>query len=233
MTSFTFVPRSSATPLSPLTPMTGFAASRGNFKQDMLRLVTESAMPLTTSRVQPTLGGRTISTCVPKVRPLHGMSSAPHSVNTTSPRVLWTINVRSSATSPKVEGLLTSTAVSSTGWPVTQPKRSPPTPRSRKGCKARYAVLFQIRTFPPEPEDEAHIGPTATYDEVIYPGFQHDITTLQIQGYTSHTNGIQVPEYNTTAEYTCLSTDYKQMPSGKGKTHQAHVTRVQALRPGP
>src|SRR3954465_6216061 len=47
-------------------------------------------------------------------------------------------------------------------------------------CKARYAVLFQIRTFPPEPEDEAHIGPTATYDEVIYPGFQHDITTLQI-----------------------------------------------------
>src|SRR3954468_20481305 len=50
-------------------------------------------------------------------------------------------------------------------------------------CKARYAVLFQIRTFPPEPEDEAHIGPTVTYDKVIYPGFQHDITTLQIQGY--------------------------------------------------
>src|SRR3954463_12610230 len=50
-------------------------------------------------------------------------------------------------------------------------------------CKARYAVLFQIRTFPPEPEDEAHIGPTATYDEVIYPGFQHDIIALQIQGY--------------------------------------------------
>src|SRR3954451_6921281 len=67
-------------------------------------------------------------------------------------------------------------------------------------CKARYAVLFQIRTFPPEPEDEAHIGPTATYDEVIYPGFQHDITALQIQGYTSHTIGIQVPEYITIAE---------------------------------
>src|SRR3954464_7976108 len=50
-------------------------------------------------------------------------------------------------------------------------------------CKARYAVLFQIRTFPPEPEDEAHISPTATYDEVIHPGFQHDITALQIQGY--------------------------------------------------
>src|SRR3954463_8978024 len=49
--------------------------------------------------------------------------------------------------------------------------------------KARYAVLFQIRTFLSRPEDEAHIGPTATYDEVIYPGFQHDITALQIQGY--------------------------------------------------
>src|SRR4051812_17808634 len=50
-------------------------------------------------------------------------------------------------------------------------------------CKARYAILFQIWTFPSKPEDEAHIGPTATYDEVIYPGFQHDITALQIQGY--------------------------------------------------
>ena len=60
-------------------------------------------------------------------------------------------------------------------------------------CKARYAVLFQIWTFPSKLEDEAHIGPTATYDEVIYPGFQHDITALQIQGYTSHTIGIQLP----------------------------------------
>ena len=101
-------------------------------------------------------------------------------------------------------------------------------------CKARYAVLFQIRTFPPEPEDEAHIGPTAIYDEVIYPGFQHDITALQIQGYTSHTIGIQLPEYITTAEDTCLSTDYKQVPDGKGKTLHAHVhTRVQALRQEP
>src|ERR1041384_5708777 len=76
-------------------------------------------------------------------------------------------------------------------------------------CKARYAVLFQIWTFPPEPEDEAHIDPTAIYDKVIYPGFQHDNIALQIQGYTSHTSGIQVPEYNISAEDTCLSIDYK------------------------
>src|SRR3954471_681296 len=51
---------------------------------------------------------------------------------------------------------------------------------------------------------------------------------------TSHTIGIQVPEYNTSAEDTCLSIDYSQMPNGKGKTHQAHVsTPVQALRRGP
>src|SRR3954470_14813721 len=90
-------------------------------------------------------------------------------------------------------------------------------------CKARYAVMFQIWTFPSKPEDKAHIGPTATYDEVIYPGFRHDIAALQIQGTTSHTIGIQLPEYITTAEGTCLSTDYNQMPSGKGKTHPAHV----------
>src|SRR3954469_7543247 len=31
---------------------------------------------------------------------------------------------------------------------------------------------------------------------------------------TSHTCGIQVPEYITSAEDTCLGTDYSQMPSG-------------------
>src|SRR3954465_3238390 len=98
-------------------------------------------------------------------------------------------------------------------------------------CKARYAVLFQIWTFPSKPEDEAHIGPTVTYDEVIYPEFQHDITALQIQGTTSHTIGIQLPEYNTSAEGTCLSTDYNQMPNGKGKTHQSNVHTGQASSP--
>src|SRR3954471_7380369 len=40
---------------------------------------------------------------------------------------------------------------------------------------------------------------------------------------TSHTIGIQVPEYITTTEDTCLGIDYKQVPNGKGKTHQTHV----------
>ena len=50
---------------------------------------------------------------------------------------------------------------------------------------------------------------------------------------TSHTNGLQLPEYNTSAEDIRLGTGYKQMPNGKGKTHHAHVHTVQALRPGP
>src|SRR4051812_27602978 len=100
-------------------------------------------------------------------------------------------------------------------------------------CQARYAVLFQIWTFPSKPEDEAHIGPTATYDEAIHPGFQHDITGLQIQGYTSHTIGIQVPEYNTTAEDTCLSTDYKQCLVAKVKNTKptSHGSRLSARGP--
>src|SRR4051812_7332701 len=117
------------------------------------------------------------------------------------------------------------------GHPISGLRATPSHPHERL-CKARYAVLFQIRTFPPEPVDEEHIGPPATYDEVIYPGFQHDITTLQIQGYTSHTIGIQLPEFNTSAEYTCLSTDYKQYLMAKVKHTMPTYTRVQALRRG-
>src|ERR1041385_6168847 len=52
--------------------------------------------------------------------------------------------------------------------------------------------------------------------------FQHDITALQIQDKTSNTIGIQLPEYNTTAEDTCLGTDYKKMPTGKEKSIDPH-----------
>ena len=100
-------------------------------------------------------------------------------------------------------------------------------------CKARYAVLFQIWTLPSKPEDEAHIGPTATYDEVIYPGFQHDITAYyRYKDTTSHTRGIQVPEHNTSARGTCLSTDYNQMPSGKSKTHHSRNRAGPGSPPG-
>src|ERR1041384_2563677 len=49
---------------------------------------------------------------------------------------------------------------------------------------------------------------------------------------TSHTNGIQLPEYVTIAEDTCLGTYYNQMPIGKGKTHHAHVHTGPGSPPG-
>src|SRR4051812_13727693 len=63
------------------------------------------------------------------------------------------------------------------------------------------------------------------------PDFQHDITTLQIQGYNisynRHTTALI--QYNTTAEDTCLSTDYNQMPTGKDKI----IDRHNHTGPGP
>src|SRR3954465_8075687 len=49
---------------------------------------------------------------------------------------------------------------------------------------------------------------------------------------TSHTIGIQLPEYITTTKDTCLSTDYNQVPNGKGKTHHAHVHMGPGSPPG-
>src|SRR3954465_12283551 len=50
---------------------------------------------------------------------------------------------------------------------------------------------------------------------------------------TSHTSGIQVPEYNTTAEDTCLSTDYKQCLVAKVKHTEptSHGSRLSARGP--
>src|SRR3954470_14754081 len=83
-------------------------------------------------------------------------------------------------------------------------------------CKARYAVMFQIRTFPPEPEYEAHIGPTATYDKAICPGISNMISQhYRYKDTTSHTIGIQLPQikYNSgryMSEYRLQSNAYWQ-----------------------
>src|SRR3954470_24907799 len=49
---------------------------------------------------------------------------------------------------------------------------------------------------------------------------------------TSHTLAYKCLKYITSAEDTCLSTDYKQMPTGKGKTHHAHVHTGPGSPPG-
>src|ERR1041385_5147554 len=77
--------------------------------------------------------------------------------------------------------------------------------------------------FPSRSGDEAHIGPTATYDKVICPGFPtwyHNITDTRIQHLIQ--SAYNRLKYNTSAEGTCLGTDYKQMPSGKEKIIDPH-----------
>src|ERR1041385_4365358 len=90
-------------------------------------------------------------------------------------------------------------------------------------CKARYAVLFQISMFPSRSGEKAHIGPIATYDIAICPGFPtcyHNITDTRIQHLIQ--SAYNCLKYNTTTEDTCLSTDYNQMPTGKEKNIDPH-----------
>src|ERR1041385_6333920 len=76
--------------------------------------------------------------------------------------------------------------------------------------------------FPFRSGDEAHIGPTATYDTAICPGFPtwyHNNTDTRIQHLIQ--SAYNCLKYITSGEETCLSTDYNQMSSGKGKTHHS------------
>src|SRR3954464_15348802 len=93
---------------------------------------------------------------------------------------------------------------------------------------------FRFGRFCPNPRTKHISIPPRHMTKSYIPDFNMISQHYRYKGTTSHTIGIQFPEYNTSAGDTCLSTDYSQMPNGKGKTHQAHVsTRVQPLRRGP
>src|ERR1041385_5451793 len=77
--------------------------------------------------------------------------------------------------------------------------------------------------FPSRSGDKAHIGPAATYDEVIRPGIPtcyHNITDTRIQHLIQ--SAYNCLKYNTTAEDACLGTDYNQMPTSKQKNIDPH-----------
>src|ERR1041385_5468704 len=78
------------------------------------------------------------------------------------------------------------------------------------------------RCFHPDP-GKKHISVPPRHMTMPYAlDFQHDITTIQLQGYNiSYKSAYNCPKYIKSAEDTCLSTDYIQMPSGKGKTHHS------------
>src|ERR1041384_5837760 len=75
----------------------------------------------------------------------------------------------------------------------------------------------------PNPRTKHISVPPRHMTKTYIPDFNMISQQYKYKKYTSHSIGIQLPEYNTSAEVTCLSTDYNQMPTGKGKTRQAHV----------
>ena len=84
----------------------------------------------------------------------------------------------------------------------------------------------------PNPRTEHISVPPRHMTKSYIPDFNMISRHYRYNDTTSHTIGIQVPEYITTAEDTCLSTDYKQSLAAKVKHTKPTYTRVQALRPG-
>src|SRR3954464_1882138 len=84
---------------------------------------------------------------------------------------------------------------------------------------------FRFGRFCPNPRTKHISIPPRHMTKSYIPDFNMISQHYRYKGTTSHTIGIQLPEYNISAEGTCLSTDYNQVPNGKGKTHQAHVNK--------
>src|ERR1041385_8853422 len=79
-----------------------------------------------------------------------------------------------------------------------------------------------------------HILVPPRHMTILYaPDFEHDITTLKIQGYNISYNRHTTALIQYNSGRTCLSTDYKQIPSGKEKNVDPITTPVQALRWDP
>src|SRR3954470_11839737 len=81
---------------------------------------------------------------------------------------------------------------------------------------------FRSERFRPNPRTKHISVPPRHMTKSYIPDFNMISQHYRYKDTTSRTSGLQMPEYNTTAEDTCLSTDYKQVPKGKGKTHQTH-----------
>src|SRR3954467_7343480 len=92
---------------------------------------------------------------------------------------------------------------------------------------------FRSGRFHPNPRTKHISVPPRHITKSYIPNFNMISQHYRYKDTTSHTNGIQVPEYNTTAEDTCLSTNYKQCLVAKVKHTEPTYTRVQALRRGP
>src|SRR4051812_35423425 len=91
---------------------------------------------------------------------------------------------------------------------------------------------FRSGRFRPNPRTKHISVPPRHMTKSYIPDFNMKSQHYRYKDTTSHTIGIQLPEYNTSVEDTCLSTDYNQMPTGKGKTHHVHVLMGPGSPPG-
>src|SRR3954471_3098937 len=91
---------------------------------------------------------------------------------------------------------------------------------------------FRSGHFRPNPRSKNISVPLRHMTKSYIPDFNMISQHYNYKDTTSHTIGIQVPEYSTTAEDICLSTYYNQMTSGKSKTHHAHVHTGPGSPPG-
>src|SRR3954471_3944768 len=80
---------------------------------------------------------------------------------------------------------------------------------------------FRSRRFRPDPSTKHISVPPRHMTKSYITDFNVISQHYRYKDTTSHTIGIQLPEYNATAEDIRLSTGYNQMPSGKGKTHHS------------
>src|ERR1041384_6772529 len=92
---------------------------------------------------------------------------------------------------------------------------------------------FRSGRFRPNPRTKHISVPPRHMTKSYIPEFNMISQHYRYKDTTSHTIGIQLPEYNTSVEGTCLSTDYSQVPNGKVKHTKPTSTRVQALRQEP
>src|SRR3954469_579702 len=91
---------------------------------------------------------------------------------------------------------------------------------------------FRFGRFRPNPRTKHISVPPRHKTKSYIPDFNMISQHYRYKDTTSHRIGIQLSEYITTAEDTCLSTDYNQVPIGKSKTHHAHVHTGPGSLPG-
>src|SRR3954467_3970723 len=92
---------------------------------------------------------------------------------------------------------------------------------------------FRSGRFRPNPRTKHISVPPRHMTKSYIPDFNMISQHYRYKGTTTHTIGIQVPDYITTAEDTCLGTDYNQCLAAKVKQTKPTYTRVEALRRGP